>query len=205
VKGVVPNTIAAIMVDRSLEMIIGVMGILKAGGAYLPIDPDYPKEHSDFMLKDSATKILLTDDLIMKATHLTQPTLPAQPTQPHHLAYVIYTSGSTGKPKGVMVEHSPVVNVLYALQQEYPFEKADTYLLKTSYVFDVSVTELFGWYMGGGKIVILEKGGEKDPGTILDSIERNCVSHINFVPAMFRAFLEVINPGNIDRLSVLQY
>ncbi|MCP5052499.1 MAG: AMP-binding protein, partial [bacterium] len=105
VKGVVPNTIAAIMVDPSLEMIIGVMGILKAGGAYLPIDPDYPKERSDFMLKDSATKILLTDDLIMKATQRTQRTQPTHPTQPHHVANDIYTSGSTGKPKGVMIEH----------------------------------------------------------------------------------------------------
>jgi non-ribosomal peptide synthetase component F len=104
-----------------------------------------------------------------------------------NLAYIIYTSGSTGKPKGVLVEHKPVINLLYALQKYYPFKESDTYLLKTSYLFDVSITELFGWILGGGRLSILEPGGEKDPKKILDAITTHRVTHINFVPSMFSA------------------
>jgi len=210
-KGVKPDTIVGIMVERSVEMIIGILGILKSGSAYLPIDPDYPQERVDFMLKDSNAKILLTEREIANLPVFPSSQLPSfphlhlPPTPVTALAYIIYTSGSTGKPKGVVVEHGSVVNLLFALQRRYPLEERDTYLLKTSYLFDVSVTELFGWYLQGGRLAILEPGGEKDPGAILDMIAHEGVTHINFVPSMFHAFVEILESRKILKLASLRY
>jgi amino acid adenylation domain-containing protein len=213
-KGVEPDTIVGIMVERSLEMIIGIMGILKSGGAYLPIDPGYPEARIQYMLKDSNAKILLKDNDFTPEVFNNHPKdapippstlLTFYPSDPTNLAYIIYTSGSTGKPKGVMIEHKSVVNLLFALQRSYPFRQTDAYLFKTSYVFDVSVTELFGWYMGGGRLVILEKGGEKDPQAMLASLERTSVTHVNFVPSMFNIFIEHVTEKNRNQLSSLKY
>jgi amino acid adenylation domain-containing protein len=200
-KGVQPHTIVGIMVERSVEMIIGILGILKAGAAYLPIDPGYPENRIKYMLADSNAKILLTYRDINFNSHHSSFII-------HHscsLAYIIYTSGSTGKPKGVMMEHTPVVNLLAALQDYYPFIGSDTYLLKTYYLFDVSITELFGWFPGGGRLSILEPGGEKDPAKILDIIEMHGVTHINFVPSMFNAFVDYLDHENICKCSGLKY
>jgi amino acid adenylation domain-containing protein/non-ribosomal peptide synthase protein (TIGR01720 family) len=234
-RGVKPDTIVGLMVDRSVEMIVGILGILKAGGAYMPIDPEYPEERVHYMLKDSEVNILVKNSNILsgnkivncqlsivngqlnsplergapKGRGVSKPSTltPTCQVSPANLAYIIYTSGTTGKPKGVMVEHRSAVNTLAALQNKYPFEEQDVYLLKTSYVFDVSVTELFGWFLGkrGGKLAILEKGGEKDPKTIIDTIANAGVTHINFVPSMFNVFAEAINPQNTKKLSGLRY
>jgi amino acid adenylation domain-containing protein/non-ribosomal peptide synthase protein (TIGR01720 family) len=230
-RGIKPDTIAAVMVERALEMIVGILAILKAGGAYLPIDPAYPEERKQYMLADSAAKIVLTtSDYIPEGEGIPGRYAPmylpiedhsiaksdnqlitrnsqraASLVDPGNLAYVIYTSGSTGKPKGVMVEHRSCVNILTALQKEYPLMESDTYLLKTSYTFDVSVTELFGWFLGGGRLVISGKNVEKDPGKILDIIEGFAVTHINFVPSMFNAFLELLEQGDTEKLSTLRY
>ncbi|MCX6582995.1 MAG: amino acid adenylation domain-containing protein [Candidatus Aminicenantes bacterium] len=208
-KGVLADTIVAIMMERCIEMIIGIMGILKAGGAYLPIDPDLPGERIDYMLKDSAAKILLTANEIASLAAGCVFNFHHSSFIIHHsnLSYLIYTSGSTGRPKGVAVEHSSAVNILMAMHREYPLEATDTYLLKTSFMFDVSVTELFGWFMEGGKLAVLEKGGEKDPALILNSVERQFVTHINFVPAMFKVFVDEVeaNPRDIRKLSGLKY
>ncbi|HLP62841.1 MAG TPA: amino acid adenylation domain-containing protein, partial [Candidatus Deferrimicrobium sp.] len=203
-KGVLADNIVAIMVERSIEMVAGILGILKAGGAYLPIDPEYPQGRIEYMLKDSSAKLLLTGDNL-EFSFLTSYLPNFLTSHPFNLAYIIYTSGSTGKPKGVMVNHGSVVNLLFAMQDQYPFKPQDTYLLKTSYIFDVSVTELFGWYMGGGRLAVLEKGGEKDPGIILDWIERNEVTHINFVPSMGNVFIEHAAGENKNRLAALRY
>ncbi|MCP5049010.1 MAG: amino acid adenylation domain-containing protein, partial [bacterium] len=121
------------------------------------------------------------------------------------LAYAIYISGSTGNPKGVLVQHRSVVNLLEFLFDVYPFSQSDTYLLKTSYTFDVSVSELFGWYLGGGRLALLEPGAEMDPQRIIDSIEAYRVSHINFVPSMFRVFLQSLSPRSKHHISFLKY
>jgi len=233
-KAAGPDTIIGIMVERSLEMVTGILSILKAGGAYLPIDPDYPEERIDYMLSDSGVKFLVTTPglsgkfkklLIVNCQLLIVNERPPNrrrlnklpkeisshlylsPAPVTSLAYIIYTSGSTGMPKGVAVEHSSVVNILTALQREYPLGKLDTYLLKTSYMFDVSVTELFGWFPGGGRLAVLEKGGEKDPAVILAAVERHFITHINFVPSMFRAFAAELeaNPRQIGKLAGLKY
>jgi amino acid adenylation domain-containing protein len=223
-KGVQPeaqDSIVGIMVDRSIEMILGILGILKAGGAYLPIEPGYPEERIDYMLADSGAKIFLTNlseerhfnyQLSIVNCQLSR-SLPRAPLHhssfiTHHssnLAYVIYTSGSTGKPKGVVIEHRSAVNILFALFKKYPFRETDCYLLKTSIVFDVSVSELFGWFLGGGRLVILGSEDHKDPRKILKTIEYAGVTHVNFVPSGFNAFLEILGNQNVGKLSSLKY
>ncbi len=125
--------------------------------------------------------------------------------QPDDPAYVIYTSGSTGNPKGVLVEHRSAVNVLMAMQEQYPVEENDVYLLKTAVVFDVSVSELFGWFWKGGALMLLEKEGEKEPAKILKAIEKAGITHINFVPSMFGLFVEALDKNTIKALKSLKY
>jgi iturin family lipopeptide synthetase B len=223
-KGVKGDTIVGIMVERSIEMVIGILGILKAGGAYLPIEPDYPEERFNYILSDSGTQVLLAgretrgkikagfEEESFKIIDIYNPlffsTLTSTSTcqvSPANLAYVIYTSGSTGRPKGVTVEHRSVVNLLYALDKRYPLTAHDSYLLKTSFQFDVSITELFGWFWQGGRLAILEPGGEKDPAKILEIIEKEKVTHINFVPSMFKVWAEALETGNAGKLPGLKY
>jgi len=224
-KGVGPDTIVAIMTERSIQMMTGILGILNAGGAYMPIAPDYPEERIKYILEDSKVKILVKKGNIFRDSFFLEivdvisiddPAVFSSPAKVHlhpspapvtSLAYIIYTSGSTGQPKGVMVDHASIVNTLCALEQMYPFTPADVYLMKTSYLFDVSLTELFGWFWGnkGGRLALLEPGGEKEPEKILDTIEKMQVTHINFVPSMFDPFLDLLTPGNISKLSGLKY
>ncbi|MCP4150144.1 MAG: AMP-binding protein, partial [bacterium] len=192
--------------------------------------PGYPAERVRYMLADSRAGIVLTTREFEKSPAITSPgfdweiiycedidtqsgvkgEIPAQSyrvSQPDAsaLAYIIYTSGSTGKPKGVMVEHRSLLNVLYALQEAYPLKRAGAYLLKTAYVFDVSVTEIFGWIMGGGRLVVLGRNEEGDALKIIESVERTGVTHINFVPSMFNVFVEILNDATIKKISPLEY
>ncbi|MCP4151739.1 MAG: amino acid adenylation domain-containing protein, partial [bacterium] len=219
-KGVMPGSIVTIVVERSLEMIVGILGILKAGGAYLPIEPEFPREHAGFILTDSRARWLLTQecflerfrDLTVTAINLESPGIYKEenageecPVPPESLAYVIYTSGSTGKPKGVMVEHRSVVNILFALFEKYSSSAKDCYLLKTSVIFDVSVVELFGWFPGGGRLSILGRNHHKELGKIPDVIVHSAVTHINFAPAVFNALLEAIDTPDVAKFSTLRY
>ncbi|MCP5050077.1 MAG: amino acid adenylation domain-containing protein, partial [bacterium] len=210
-EGVGVNSIAAVMSERSLEMVIGILGILKAGAAYLPIDPRSPGERIDFMLKDSEAKVLVSwsDGFVVRrldaSSERTNKPINHQTNNPTNLAYIIYTSGSTGTPKGVVVEHRAVVNTLTALSRAYPFGETDVYLLKTAYIFDVSVTELFGWFFGGGALAVLDAGGEKDPSMMLDAIEAHRVTHLNFIPSMFTGFMEAIDSTTCRQLTSLRY
>jgi tyrocidine synthetase-3 len=206
--------IVGIMTEPSINMLIGILGILKTDGAYLPIDPDYPEERIDYMLKDSNVGILVSDvsklnkvSVEIEVVKLSElkgdfPDYLTHTTHPTHLCYIIYTSGSTGQPKGVMVNHRSVINLLFYLDKEYPLVPTDTYLLKTSYIFDVSVTELFGWFLNGGRLAVLQKDDEKDPRKILHAIARHHVTHINFVPSMFHAFVENLDMDEESRDSI---
>ncbi len=221
-KGVKPDQIVGIMVDRSFEMLIGIMGILKAGGAYLPIDPDYPQDRIAYMLEDSKTNLLLTQqhletvefykEQLDEVIYLDDQTLyqgecgNLKPvTRTDNLAYIIYTSGSTGRPKGVMIEHRSSVNVLQYLHKTYPLTQEDSYLLKTAYTFDVSVTEIFGWFLGNGRLVIPVKGTEKDPKALVKVIDENNVTHINFVPSMLNIVINTLSDETIRLMNRLKY
>ncbi|MFC2145904.1 amino acid adenylation domain-containing protein [Acidobacteriota bacterium] len=221
-KGVKPNHMVGIMVERSMEMIIGIFAVLKAGGAYVPIDPKYPEDRIRYLFKDSDSKLLLTQTRHMDFARtlefegevfnledqsLYQDEKPALQIvdSPKDLAYIIYTSGSTGKPKGVMIEHVSAVNLLLTLDKMYPLEKSDAYLLKTAFLFDVSVSEIFGWFWRGGRLVVLEPGGEKNPLLMMDIIQQDKITHLNFVPSMFNAFVSILDRENVTKLASLRY
>ncbi|MFC0210897.1 amino acid adenylation domain-containing protein [Paenibacillus chartarius] len=209
--GVQADQPVAIMAERSLEMIVGIYAILKAGGAYVPIDPQFPQERIRYMLDDSGAKLLLHQghvrdasfadsiggnlrlvDLNDDASYAEDGSNLEPASGPEHLAYVIYTSGSTGKPKGVMVEHRPVVNRLLWMQTAYPIDTNDVILQKTAITFDVSVWELFWWGWTGASVCLLPPGGEKNPESILDTIEQHAVTTMHFVPSMLHAFLDYV-------------
>lgn len=224
-KGVKPDSIVGILAERSFELLIGIWGILKAGGAYLPIDPGYPEERIKFMLEDSGAKILLVQDKFHRRflngsagcpivlMNLEESSLqgkdginPENANTSSDLAYVIYTSGSTGKPKGVMIEHAAVINRLNWMQRKYPLGRDNAILQKTPYTFDVSVWELFWWSFTGAKVCMLTPGGEKDPGAIAETVEKNRITTIHFVPSMLSVFLEYVE--RMDKscgLSSLQH
>lgn len=221
-KGIVAETLVGLMVERSFEMMIGVYAILKAGGAYIPIDPGYPEDRIRYLFQDSASAILLTQnkfigiaralEFVGEIIDLNDNSLCCGDTKnlelnyhPEDLAYIIYTSGSTGKPKGVMIEHVSAVNVLMTLDKMYPLEKNDAYLLKTAFLFDVSVSELFGWFWRGGRMAILEPGGEKDPLLMIERIQEEKVTHLNFVPSLFNVFVSMLDEKNFPKLKSLKY
>ncbi|WP_139492062.1 non-ribosomal peptide synthetase [Brevibacillus dissolubilis] len=210
-QGVCPEIPVGIFVERSFEMVIGILGILKAGGAYVPLDPNNPDERLEYMLEASEVSIILTQSrfkermLRLSKNNASVMTLDQdwaeitkaadkgktlkREVKPEHLAYVLYTSGSTGKPKGVMVEHRSILNTLFFLEDKYPVTEEDAYLLKTNYVFDVSLSELFGWFIGKGRLIILPPNAEKNPDLFRSYIEKYNVTHLNFVPALLNVFL----------------
>ena len=173
--GVGPDVTVALCVNRSLEMVVALMGILKAGGAYVPIDPKYPVERMAFMLEDAEAAVLLTEEGLRTSLPESQSHLvsldgawkeipqfsdasPKTATQPGHLAYVIYTSGSTGKPKGVMVNHQSLVNYVHAITKRLEMTSSDRVLQFASISFDVAVEEIFPTLATGGVVVIDVRG-----------------------------------------------
>ena len=169
--GVGPDTFVGVYMNRSIDMMVALFGILKSGGSYLPLDPDYPADRLAFMVEDTATPVILTENELLDQLppHMAQvvkidgdrPTLDAQPdhqpsseVQSHHLSYIIYTSGSTGKPKGVMVEHRNVLNFFVGMDDRIPHQIGDVWLATTSLSFDISVLELF-WTLTRGLTIVL--------------------------------------------------
>ena len=217
-SSVAAEQIVGVLLDRSIDVIVSILGILKAGGAYLPIDTNYPSERISYLLDDSAACALVTrtnSKIRFSGTVINLDEIDCLDgygienlqleTDPSSLAYVIYTSGSTGNPKGVMVEHKSIVNTLNFLEEQYPLGEDDTYLFKTNYTFDVSVSEIFGWFWGGGRLAILPKGDEKDPYAIAAAVKAYNATHINFVPSMMSAFVSAIGNRARDLLDSLKY
>ncbi|MFM7584055.1 MAG: non-ribosomal peptide synthetase, partial [Caldilinea sp.] len=182
--GVGPDVLVGLCVERSLEMVVGLLGILKAGGAYVPLDPAYPAERLAFMLEDAAVPVLLTQEALLAALPVAEtqllcldrdwPAVALNPTsnlhravQPHHLAYVIYTSGSTGRPKGAMNAHTGICNQLMWLQATYPFTCLDRVLQKTSLGFDAAVWEIFSPLLAGACLVVASPNGHQDPAYLV--------------------------------------
>ncbi|MGG1642432.1 non-ribosomal peptide synthase/polyketide synthase [Paenibacillus sp. NRS-1782] len=218
-QGVRPDQPVGIMVERSLEMIIGIHAILKAGGAYVPIDPEFPEDRIRHMLEDSGAKLLLTKNHLKDRFPFTGTLLALDDPQayhaddsnleplagPEHLAYIIYTSGSTGKPKGVMIEHRSAVHTLSQLEAEYPMLAGDRFLLKTTFTFDFSVPELFCWFFGQGTLVILPQGADKDPVALLEAVDTSHITHLNLVPSMLSVLVQYLKEGGSQGFLTLKY
>lgn len=214
-KGVGKETLVPICLDRSLEMMIGLWGILKAGGAYVPIDPEYPKERINYILKDTSALLLLTDENTLSRLSFieqvdvisidgqqdvigNQPAnLPIVGLHIHNLAYIIYTSGSTGNPKGVMNQHDGVVDRLFWAENYFNFIETYTVLQKTTFCFDVSVWELFWPLLWGGKLCFAKPGGQKDVAYLKEVIAAEGITLIHFVPSMLDAFMAGVDVGEV--------
>ncbi|UUQ64831.1 amino acid adenylation domain-containing protein [Pseudomonas fuscovaginae UPB0736] len=165
--GLRPDERVALLVERSPEMIVGILAILKAGGAYVPLDPNYPQDRLQHMLEDSSPRVLLSQGNLaeqlpaLSIPHLQLEDAPGNDSNPHvvgltsrHLCYVMYTSGSTGKPKGVMLEHRSVCNQIGALQERYGLNPQDRVLQFATMTFDMSVEEIFGALLSGATLVL---------------------------------------------------
>ena len=204
--GVGPGVLVGICVERSIEMVVGLLGVLKAGGGYVPLDPEYPTDRLAFMIGDANAAVLLTQGHLAsllpphagRTVRLdtdwdTIECLPATPPEPlagpGDIAYMIYTSGSTGRPKGAINGHAGIVNRLLWMQEHFRLTDSDTVLQKTPFSFDVSVWEFFLPLTTGARLVLAVPGGHRDPGYLSEVIVTDRVTVLHFVPSMLRAFL----------------
>ncbi|MCX6582591.1 MAG: amino acid adenylation domain-containing protein [Candidatus Aminicenantes bacterium] len=204
-KGVQADTIVGIKVDRSVEMIVGVMGILKAGCAYLPIDLGYPEERIVYMWTDSRAKLMVTASTLANLPSYPLTFLPSYLQNPSNLAYLIYTSGSTGKPKGVMVQHSHLVNVAMGWRQEYKLLKMEVTLLQmANFCFDVFAGDLARVFLNGGKMIINPVLGA-DPESLYQLITSHRVTLFESTPSYVIPFMNYVYNNNlkIDSLQLL--
>jgi amino acid adenylation domain-containing protein len=201
--GVAPDRLVGLCVERSLRMIVGILGILKAGGAYLPLDPAYPKERLRFMLEDSEADVLVTDEpsKAMLPEHAGRVVCldsdrgllaelsvanPRPQATPANLAYVIYTSGSTGKPKGVLVTHRNVARLFTATEAWFHFDARDVWTLFHSHAFDFSVWEYWGALLYGGRLVVVPFDVSRSPAAFYELLRREGVTVLNQTPSAFR-------------------
>ncbi|HEX3128876.1 MAG TPA: non-ribosomal peptide synthase/polyketide synthase, partial [Thermoanaerobaculia bacterium] len=193
-----PSTLIGVSLERSLEMVVWLVAILKAGGAYVPIDPGYPAERVSYMIEDSGVSVLLTREEIVRSGEGEE---SRHRPDPDSLAYMIYTSGSTGRPKGAMNSHRGIVNRILWMQQEYGLTPDDRVLQKTPFSFDVSVWEFFWPLIVGARLVVARPGGHQDPAYLVETIQREEITTLHFVPSMLQVFVE--QPG-ADRCTSLR-
>ncbi len=214
-QGVQKNDIIGLSVKRSPKMIIGLLGILKAGAAYLPLDPEYPEDRTAYILANSNSKILITEDQLLETfnkisiplnsidTILNQnSSLKHNPVaiEENDLAYVIYTSGSTGKPKGVAISHKNIINSTLARSTFYENNPA-AFLLMSSISFDSSKAGVFWTLCFGGKLIISENRLEQDLSKLVNTIKKHNVTHTLMLPSLYQT---VVKYGDINASTSLK-
>ncbi|MGB7604732.1 MAG: amino acid adenylation domain-containing protein, partial [Lutisporaceae bacterium] len=214
-NGVGTDSIVGIMVERSLEMIIGIMGVLKAGGAYLPIDPEYPQDRIEYMLQDSGAAILLTQSRIKDKVEFEGQIIELEDEKlyqgnvnniksnkkPQNLAYVIYTSGSTGKPEGVMIEDCSVVNFITGMANNIEFTPEKTILAVTTISFDIFGLETLLPLIKGLRIVIADENSQKDVNKLSEMIYRQKVDIIQTTPSRMKLLADISNTKMFNSLK----
>jgi len=201
--GAGPNQIVAIVVERSIDMIVGIMAILKSGSAYMPIDPNYPEERIRYTLEDSGAGIVLTQSSFInmikyegkmicldnESSYCDNGTNLEKINEPRDLAYVIYTSGTTGKPKGAMIEHRNVVRLLRNDAFQFEFSNQDVWTMFHSFCFDFSVWEMYGALLYGGTLIVLPKSISRNPSEFLKLLITENVTVLNQTPTAFYSLM----------------
>ena len=214
VLGVGPEVRVGVCLERSVEMIVGLIGIFKAGGVCVPLDPNHPKERLTFLLEDAQVLVLLTHEQVrdrlpdhqMKLVSmdkyreriaLESDLNPIAQVQSQDLAYLIYTSGTTGTPKGVMIEHRNLVNYLCWFNDSRMSHIAQSVPALTSPTFDASLKQLFAPLLRGGQVWILSNAVVTNPSALLDALITRGKVGLNCVPFLWKALLDGLNPERI--------
>ena len=208
-NGAGPGTLVAVLMERSCDMVVAMLGALKSGAAYVPLDPEYPAERLAYMIRDAGAPVVLVQarfrTLVPNAVALAvdadwgqvvaaRPVMPNEGTHgPDDPAYVIYTSGSTGAPKGVVVPHRAIVNHMQWMQRAFPIVVGDAVLQKTPVSFDASVWEFWAPLTSGARLVMAEPGVHREPGRIVAAVRRDGISVLQLVPSVLAALLDT--PG----------
>jgi amino acid adenylation domain-containing protein len=207
-KGVKPNVLVGVSLDRCLDMLVAILGVLKAGGAYVPVDPFNPEERIRFILEDAAVRWLVTHEAVKDklpsgrfetlVLEEIAETLAAQPgsrpeplSGPDDRAYVIYTSGTTGKPKGVLIPHSNVIRLFTATDAWFGFDATDVWTLFHSFAFDFTVWEIWGALHYGGKLVVVPQTVAKSPDEFYALMCSEGVTVLNQTPSAFTQLIRV--------------
>ncbi|WP_336087020.1 amino acid adenylation domain-containing protein [Nocardia sp. SSK8] len=200
--GVGPESLVALALSRSVELVVAMYAVARAGGAYVPIDPDQPAERTDYILGTAAPICVLTNGFrteVAPVVHVDHPVIGSHdpgpitdadrraPLRPENTAYVIFTSGSTGRPKGVAVSHGAVVNQVQWLRGEFGTDASDVFLLKTPATFDLSVWEFWSAAVCGGTLVLAAPDGHRDPGYLDALIADTGVTTLTAVPSLLDA------------------
>jgi len=217
--GVGPEVLVALCIERSLQMVVGLLGILKAGGAYVPLDPAYPKERLSFMLEDTQIPILASQEGLreslpkcgMKVVYLDTDweaiaresvSNPSSEVTAGNLVYVIYTSGSTGKPKGILVTHQNLVHSTCA-RMTYYRNPVKGFLLLSSFAFDSSVAGIFWTLCQGGMLVLPQQDLEQDSSRVAGVIADNHISHVLSIPSLYSLLLAQAKTQQLESLQVV--
>ena len=218
-RGVGPEVRVAICVERSVEMIVGLLAILKAGGTYVPLEPSFPEERIAFIQADSQARVLLTQQhlSLMAWTGETiyldsdwpeiareSPEAPIEVASAENSAHVIYTSGSTGRPKGVVSSHRASINRFAWMWRAYPFVEGEVCCQKTSLSFVDSIWEIFGPLLQGVPLVIIPDDVVKDPQRFITALATNNVTRLVLVPSLLRVMLE-LNEDLAQQLGNLRF
>jgi amino acid adenylation domain-containing protein len=204
-RGITPDTLVAVCLERSVEMIVALLAVLKAGAAYVPLDPQSPTDRLAVILDEAAPRLVLTTsashDVLPAGVNAFEldrewPTLmngsdanPDQHMLPDQLAYVLYTSGSTGKPKGVMISHRAICNHMHWMQRALPLTEQDTVLQKTVFTFDASIWELFVPLFTGARLVLARPGGQQYSSYLVEAMLEYNVTVLQVVPSMLTVLL----------------
>ncbi len=206
-KGVGPDTLVGVCLERSLNVVVALLGVLKAGGAYVPLDPNYPADRLQFIAEDSGLAILLTQESLREAWAHSGAELVCldrdwseiaassaanalSAAEPKNLAYVIYTSGSTGRPKGVQISHRNVVNLVLAMQATPGISSSDTLLAVTTISFDIAGLEIYGSLSVGAKIVLISRQAALNAREMARLLDQQQVTVMQAAPVTWRLLIE---------------
>lgn len=210
-NGIKPGDNVGLLVSRGFDMIVSMYAILKAGGAYIPVDPEYPIDRQQYILSNSAVKLLITDSahplhaLMPEVKSINIKTVDSSKYDTHdldliidskQLAYTIYTSGSTGNPKGVMIEHHAAINLILWVNNRFGIGSNDRLLFITSMCFDLSVYDIFGILGAGGTLVIAEQAQINDINKLMDMLQDYRITFWDSVPSTLDYLVKELSSGN---------
>ncbi|HPZ08816.1 MAG TPA: amino acid adenylation domain-containing protein [Candidatus Eremiobacteraeota bacterium] len=215
-EGIKPDTLVSILVERSIEMILGVVAILKAGAAYVPLEADYPKDRIAYILEDSKSTVLLSQKHLLDKIQFSGKIFDLEDEKnyrgddsnlplvnnPYHLAYVIYTSGSTGKPKGVMIEHRSLTNFCYWVIESHNYTPQDRMAKLASFNFDASILEIFPPLCAGSALYVIPEELKYSIYELNNYLEENNITFCFFPTAFGEQFMELVDNKSLRWVDI---